>query len=90
MINTIGYLSALCFGLCGLPQAFLVWRNKTAVGTSTGFIILWTLGEIFAIVYVLSQYGADMPLLLNYVSNLIFLSVIIYYKIKDNLYGASR
>lgn len=83
MNEVIGYISALCFGLCGLPQALLVIQSKTAAGVSTLFLILWTLGEILAIIYVFIKHGWDLPLLINYLTNLCFLSIIIYYKVKD-------
>jgi len=41
---------------------------------------MWFIGEIFTIIYVFPKM--DLPLLFNYTANVIFLSVIIYYKIK--------
>lgn len=43
------------------------------------FLILWLLGEVFSMAYVLAKHGVDLPLLANYLVNLIFIIIIINY-----------
>ncbi len=81
---TWGWLSAFCFSVCGLPQAIKSVKEKHSNGVSWGFLILWLLGELFATIYILPR--KDLPLLVNYFINAIFISIILYYKIK----GAKR
>jgi MtN3 and saliva related transmembrane protein len=75
-----GWLAALCFSISGLPQAIKSYRDKHSDGISWAFLILWLLGEIFATLYVLPRM--DVPLLVNYFVNGIFIAIIIYYKTK--------
>jgi uncharacterized protein with PQ loop repeat len=77
----IGWLGAICFAFCALPQAIHAIRFKTANGVTWGLLVLWTLGEIFTLIYVLPK--GYLPLIVNYVANLILLSIIIYYKVLD-------
>lgn len=77
--ETWGWLSAICFGLCGVPQAIKSIKDKHSDGVSWGLLILWGVGEIFATIYVLPR--KDYPLLVNYFFNALFIAIIIYYKI---------
>jgi len=75
----IGYIGAICLAVCGAPQAYKSYKDKHSDGISTGFLVLWTVGEVLTFLYILPKM--DIPLLLNYVSNILFLSVIWRYKI---------
>lgn len=74
----IGWLGSICLALCGLPQAFRCWVDKHADGVSTGFLLLWTIGEVLAAIYVV--YLGDAPLITNYLINLISCAIIVRYK----------
>lgn len=76
----MGWASTLCFSLCAIPQAWTSYKQKHSDGVSWGLLVLWLLGEIFATIYVLPK--KDAPLLVNYAFNMMFIVVIIYYKIK--------
>jgi uncharacterized protein with PQ loop repeat len=78
MIEVFGWLSSLMFGFCGLPQAYKSYKDGNSDGISWMFAIMWFLGEIFAIIYVLPM--KDGPLLVNYGINLLFLCIILWYK----------
>ena len=79
-VNIFGWLAAISFSLCSVPQAFLSYKQKHSDGVSWLFLILWSLGEIFATIYVAPRL--DYPLLANYFFNMIFIAIIIYYKVK--------
>ena len=79
-MELIGYIGSIMLAVCGLPQAIESYKTKSSEGLTWGFIGLWFVGEIFTFIYILPKM--DLPLLINYSSNIIFLSVIIYYKIK--------
>ena len=87
-VEIFGWIAAVCFSLCALPQAVKCFQEKHAHGVSWGLLILWAVGEIFALLYVLPK--KDTPLILNYVNNLIFLAVILYYKIKGVRHERNR
>lgn len=81
MLDIIGWISGFLFAFCGLPQAIKSVRDGNSYGISNLFLLMWTLGEILAIIYVYCKHGLDLPLLFNYCVNLIFLVIIIRYKI---------
>jgi uncharacterized protein with PQ loop repeat len=86
MIEFVGWLGSLCFAVCALPQVIQTVKEKNADGISHGLFWLWFFGEIFTIIYVwFDKYS--LPLIVNYVFNLILLSIIGYYKY---LYGKVR
>lgn len=78
MLDTIGYIGAICFALSALPQAYDCYKNKTAKGLSTWFLMLWLIGEVAMLIYVVPK--GDKPLILNYILNLSCLLVILKYK----------
>jgi uncharacterized protein with PQ loop repeat len=80
-MELIGWLGSICFALCALPQAIHAYKTKSAEGITWGLLSLWFIGEILTIIYVLPKGYA--PLLFNYISNIVLLSIIIYYKIQD-------
>ena len=78
-METIRRIKAACFALCGVPQAILSYKQGHAKGTSWGLLVLWTIGEICILIYVLSK--KDLPLIVNYLFNLLMLAIIIKYKL---------
>lgn len=81
MMETIGWIGAMLFAICGLPQAIQCAKDGHARGLNWFFLLAWLGGEILTIIYVWPK--ADMPLLANYMVNLVFLSVMLRYKIKE-------
>lgn len=79
-METIGWIGSILLAFCGLPQAIESYRTKNSEGLTWSFLIMWGVGEIFTIIYILPKW--HWPLIFNYTANLIFISVILYYKIK--------
>lgn len=77
-LEILGWLGSTALAICGLPQAYQSWKEKKTVGISSSFLYLWLLGEILTLIYVIPKW--HWPLLFNYVGNLIFISIILYYK----------
>ena len=80
IFEIMGWLGSICLAVCGIPQAWQSYKDKNSDGISWGFVILWAFGEVFALVYVYDKL--DLPLLLNYATNILILAVILYYKVK--------
>jgi uncharacterized protein with PQ loop repeat len=78
-ILLMGWIGSLCLSICGLPQAWLSFKEKSSDGISWGFLLLWGFGELFGISYVVDK--ADAPLIVNYATNILIIGVILYYKI---------
>ena len=79
IFEILGWLGSICLAICGIPQAWQSMKDKHSHGISWGFVLLWAFGEIFALAYVYDKL--DLPLLLNYSTNILILAVILYYKI---------
>jgi uncharacterized protein with PQ loop repeat len=80
MIETIGWLGSILFAFCAAPQCIMSIRQGHSNGVSSLLLIMWGTGEILSIAYVLLKHGIDLPLLFNYLMNIIFVSVIMFYK----------
>ena len=78
-MDLIGYIGSIMLAFCGLPQAIESYKTKSSEGLTWGFLSLWFFGEIFTFAYILPKM--DLPLLINYSANIIFLAIIVYYKI---------
>lgn len=81
-METIGWLGSILLAFCGLPQAIESYKTKNSDGLTWGFISMWFVGEILTVIYIIPKW--HWPLIFNYTANIIFLSVILYYKIKPS------
>jgi uncharacterized protein with PQ loop repeat len=81
-MELVGWVGAICFAMCAVPQAWQSYKTKSSKGLNAWTLTLWFAGEIFTIVYILGT-TVQLPLLFNYVFNLLCLIVIIYYKIRE-------
>lgn len=79
-METIGWIGSLLLAFCGLPQAWESYKTKNSDGLTWSFLLMWGVGEIFTIVYIIPKW--HWPLIFNYTANIIFISIIVYYKIK--------
>lgn len=84
MIELIGWIGALLFSLCAVPQAYACYRSGRADGLDWAFLMMWFWGEILTLGYVLTKDNVA-PLLTNYILNLACLLIILYYKIKPRV-----
>jgi len=77
-MELIGWLGSLCLAICALPQAYNAMRLGRSDGIQTSFLLLWLTGEVLALIY---SGGKDvLPLLFNYGFNILFISIILYFK----------
>jgi uncharacterized protein with PQ loop repeat len=85
MIESMGWLSALFLGGCGIPQAYLSWRTGRADDVSMTFLLMWLAGEIFGIIYILNIDKFLMPIFANEVLNVFLIAIILKYKLRPRL-----
>jgi len=81
--DIIGWIGSIAFALCGLPQAWECYRNRSARGISPVFILLWLVGEVCYVVSVLIKFGWVGWMMFNYLANIGAIAVITYYLFKD-------
>lgn len=79
----LGWMGSICLAICGVPQAWMSYKDKHSHGISWAFLLLWAFGELFALGYVYNKL--DAPLLLNYSINILIVGLILYYKIKPSV-----
>ena len=87
MIETIGWLGGFFFAICGIPQAWGCYKAKNADGLTHGFLWSWVLGEVFTLFYILAQDNLLLPLVANYIFNLLSLLIIMYYKYRKYIWN---
>lgn len=68
MIDFIGLAGSILLAICALPLAIESIANKR-IDINLGFLLCWTLGEIFTFIYI---FG-DWILMLNYGINIFLL-----------------
>ena len=79
--SMIGRIGSFLLAMCACPQAIKSYKDKNSNGIDGWFLLLWTLGEIFTFIAVISEPYKLTYLLFNYGLNLVFLSVICYFKL---------
>jgi len=82
-METIGWIGAMLFALCGLPEAWRSWRRKRC-DVGWAFLSMWLGGEALTLFYVVAKEGLInlMPLIVNYLLNIVFILIMCYYKWK--------
>lgn len=79
-METIGWIGSILLAFCGLPQAVESYKTKNSDGLTWSFLLMWGAGEIMTIIYIIPKW--HWPLIFNYTANIIFIGIILYYKIK--------
>lgn len=83
MADLIGWIGSVAFAICGLPQAWECFKNKSAKGINPFFVGLWLTGEVCYVMSVLLKFGWVGWMMFNYLANIFSITVIMYYLIKD-------
>jgi len=82
MIEIIGWIGQLLLAACAIPQAIHSIKVKHAKGISWVFLLFWYIGEILSFIYIIPI--GKIPLLINYMVNIICITIIVYIKHKEN------
>ena len=85
MADIIGWIGSVAFAMCGIPQAWGCFRNKSARGINPAFIALWLIGEVCYVISVLMKFGWVHWMMFNYMLNIVSITVITYYLVKDKI-----
>jgi uncharacterized protein with PQ loop repeat len=78
-METIAWTATVLLSLCGIPQAIKIIREGQADGISTGFIIMYLIGSLFNLIYVVSL--GELPLITGTAIGILCVSTYAYYKI---------
>lgn len=78
-MEIIGYCSGILLALCGLPEAIKSYRTKRC-DIGWGMLSIWLVGEVGLTIYELNTLA--VPRLVNYGLNIVFVSIMMYYKLR--------
>jgi len=73
-----GWVGSFLLAICALPQAWMSYKQGNSNGVSHGLLWLWASGEVVTLVYVGDKM--DLPLIMNYATNIVLISIVIWYK----------
>ena len=79
-IEIIGWIATAFFAISALPQSIKSVIDGHSKGMSLLTLLFWYFGEVLMLWYTLVKYPNDLILIINYVGNIILLSVILKYK----------
>ena len=76
----IGMVGSLFLTFCAIPELIRTLKDKKC-HLGWGFLLMWLFGEIFCFFYGLEL--REIPLIINYSFNLIVVSTMTYFKLKE-------
>lgn len=79
MGEVLGWLGAMCFAACGVPQAWKCYKDGHAEGLSLWFMLLWLGGEVFYVAAILIDFGFIAWMMFNYAANFVCIMVMGWY-----------
>lgn len=81
MVDLIGWLGSVLLAVCGLPQALKSIREGHSRGVSPTFLMFWLGGELCYLYSTAAKFGLVSWLVFNYVGNIVFVLVILYFAV---------
>lgn len=81
MNDILAWIGGGMLALCALPQAISCIKTGHSRGLDWSFLLLWFFGELLMILYTFER--KDIPLLTNYIVNLVFVIIMLRYKIRE-------
>jgi uncharacterized protein with PQ loop repeat len=80
--DIIGWIGSVAFAICGIPQAWECYKNRSARGINPAFVGLWLTGEVCYVISVLVKFGWVSWMMFNYLANLFSIAIIVFYLMK--------
>ncbi len=80
-MKLIGFIGSILLAICGFPEAYDSLRGIPS-GIGWTMLLVWFVGEIMTLAYILAEKQSRLvPLIFNYGLNILFIGIIIYYKV---------
>lgn len=86
--DSIGWIGSVAFAICGIPQAWECYKNRSARGINPAFVGLWLTGEVCYVISVLMKFGWVSWMMFNYLANLFSIAIIVFYLLIDRKMNA--
>lgn len=80
LIQLIGYLGLIFLFMAALPQAIKALKQGHSNNMAVSYLVLLDIGFIILIFYVCLLSKTPIPILINYILNLIVYGIMTYYK----------
>lgn len=78
-MEIVSWLGSILLACCGAPIAWEAYKNKKS-DINLWFLGMWGLGEVFTLIYVV--YKKEGALTFNYLSNLLFILIVLKYRFR--------
>ena len=82
LIEIIGWVGAILFATCSIPQVKKVYTTKSTGDLSMLFLQMWLWGEILSFIYVLGNETPQWPLITNYLFNILLVVYLVVAKLR--------
>ncbi len=79
LLELLGWTGGILLAFCGLPEAIKAIVTHTCT-LSWPFLLMWLFGEVFVLIPVWIKIRKGW-LLINYCANIIFVGIMVYYKL---------
>lgn len=86
-MDLVAFLGATLLAICSFPQVIKTVRTKTARDVSWAFLLMWLGGEILIMIHTIKNLDSDIYLMANYICNVVGITIILYYKTQEELWG---
>jgi uncharacterized protein with PQ loop repeat len=80
MVHVLGYVAMVCLITAAFPQALKAIRDGQSNGVSGAFLVLLLSGFSLMSLYLILTKPV-YPVLINYLSNILMMGVVAYYKL---------
>ena len=81
LMELIGWVGAILFATCSIPQVKQVYQTKRTDDLSMMFLQMWLWGELLSFVYILDNEALQWPLITNYVFNILLVLYLVWAKV---------
>jgi hypothetical protein len=81
VIGSLAWIGSVALAVCGAPLALSAWREGHAQGVDGWMVVFWLVGEAMLLPYLVIQAGVG-PAVADAAVNLVFASIVAYYKLK--------
>ena len=82
LLEIIGWIGAILFATCSIPQVKQVYQTKRTGDLSMLFLQMWLWGELLSFVYVLGNETLQWPLITNYLFNILLVLYLVIAKLR--------
>lgn len=81
VFQILGFVGCIAFNIGNIPQGIKMIQEGHCRGISGLTVVIWLVGYVSMLIYSIGMYTGDNLLIMNYLFNLLFVLMIVWYKI---------